>query len=223
MKKFLAKQGISGSRVFLYCFIFWIITGAFLLGFERDRSIYREINGQHTAFLDRIMPYITYLGTGAVIILLSLLLLLIKKFRNGQFLLLMLVVYAVPFLLAQLLKNTYMEPRPLNYFNHAEWIHLVPGQRMNYHLSFPSGHSEGVFAWLCFMSLLLPKKYAFLGFFFFLIGLAVMYSRIYLSQHFFADVYAGSLIGGLGALFCFLLMRHLFHKRKISRTHPQNA
>jgi membrane-associated phospholipid phosphatase len=169
------------------------------------------------------MPYITHLGTGAVIIFLSLLLLLKKRFRNPPFLLLMAVVYTVPFLLTQLLKNTYLEPRPLKYFNHAEWIHLVPGQQMNYHLSFPSGHSEGVFAWLCFMSLLLPKKYAFLGFFFFLLALTVMYSRIYLSQHFFADVYAGSIIGGLGAFFCFLIMRCFFLRRAINKKRPQNV
>ena len=203
MRKFLAKNGISGSIVFLYGFLLWAIIGALFLGFENDRSIYRQINEQHTAFLDLTMPYISYLGTGPVIIFFTLLLLGFKKFRNWQFFGLMLVVNGLPFLIAQALKNLLHAPRPLKYFDHAEWIHLVEGQPMNYHLSFPSGHSEGVFAWLCFMSLLLPKRYAFLGFFFFLIALAVMYSRIYLSQHFFADVYAGSLIGGLSAFFLF--------------------
>lgn len=223
MKKFLAKNNISGSILFFYCFLIWIPLGAFLLGFENDRSIYREINQQHTVFLDLLMPYVSYLGTGPVIIFISLLLLGIKKFRNWQFLILALVVNGIPFLVAQVLKNIFHAPRPLKYFEQAEWIHLVPGQRMHYHLSFPSGHSEGAFACFCFLALLLPRKYALFGLFLFLLALLVMYSRIYLSQHFFADVYAGSLIGGLGALFCFLLMKYFFRRKEINKTHPQNA
>jgi len=59
--------------------------------------------------------------------------------------------------------------------------------------SFPSGHTTSAFA--TFFCLALFTNDHLNKFIFFMIALAVAYSRVYLSQHFFDDIYAGSLVG----------------------------
>jgi len=223
MKAFIAKYKLEGGSWFLALFCIWIIAGAIVLCVETDKAIYLFVNTHHTPFLDTVMPYVTYLGTAPVIAFLLLLLLWRRNFRNGKFLLLALVCNLIPFLLVQLLKNVVHRPRPLYYFKNASGIHLVAGQPQLYHLSFPSGHSEGIFALCCFLALLLPRKYAYGGIFLLFAGLVVIYSRVYLSQHFFSDVYGGSIVGVLGALAGFIAVRYGFDKWAFNKKRLQNA
>ena len=93
----------------------------------------------------------------------------------------------------------------------ASWPSLVNN-------SFPSGHSEGAFSFFCLASLLLPEKYSRFGFLFFMLALGVGYSRIYLTAHFFEDVYAGSIIGGIVTTIIYSFMYQFkarFSKEKI--------
>lgn len=47
----------------------------------------------------------------------------------------------------------------------------------------------------------------------FVLALLAAYSRIYLSQHFFADVYAGSLIGVLTTILVYYWLTTFFNKQ----------
>jgi membrane-associated phospholipid phosphatase len=85
-------------------------------------------------------------------------------------------------------------------------MHYRPEWPVLLERSFPSGHSEGAFSFLCFLSLLLPYRYNKLGILFFLLALTVCYSRIYLAAHFFEDVYAGSIIGTVATTLIFSFM-----------------
>lgn len=209
MNKILSRNGLSGAFYFVLLFLLWTIVGTVILILEEDRQVYLFVNSKNNPFLDTILPFVSHLGTFPVIALCLLAVLCIPRFRTKKVLLSMILCNTVPFLLIQLLKNIINAPRPLNYFKNAEWIHRVSGQPENYHLSFPSGHSGGAFALYCFLSLLLPEKWSWLGVPFFLAALLTGYSRIYLSQHFFADVFAGSLIGVLSVLFIFKMIRPL--------------
>jgi membrane-associated phospholipid phosphatase len=200
---------LAAARYFIYLFAIWIVVGFVFLTTEQNRGIYLAINEQHTAFKDAIFPYLTNIGEAWVIIPCLLLLFAFKRFRTGKFALAMVACNISPFLITQAIKAFINAPRPLNYFQMAPWIHRVAGQPVNLNYSFPSGHSEGSFAFLCFLSLLLPKRYRILGVFFFFVGLTVLYSRMYLSQHFYRDVYVGSVIGGLCSLFFFWLINPL--------------
>jgi len=168
-----------------------------------------------------IFPYVTHIGEGTVIITCLLLLFLVPRLRTGKFALAMVVCNISPFLITQAIKGLVNAPRPLKYFAEATWINHVAGQPLNYDYSFPSGHSEGSFAFLCFLSLLLPKKYGWMGALLFLLALGVCYSRIYLSQHFFADVYVGSSIGTLCCLIAFSIINP-FKDKDANKMHPQN-
>ncbi len=195
--------------------LIWFIAAPFVLVYFRDGAIYRFINGHYNTALDTLLPVITVLGTGFFVVMGAALLLLFPKFRNRQFVLAAALCNIIPALAAQSLKNIFNAPRPLQYLNHASWIHYVEGQPLQYQLSFPSGHSTAGFALCCFFTLLLQEKHRYWGLLFFLIALAVGYSRIYLSQHFFSDVYAGSLIGTLGCLLTYWLLSWKRRKRRI--------
>lgn len=193
---------LSGAVYFLCLLLVWMVAGGIILALEKERGVYRAINEQHTSLLDAVLPYVTHMGEATFIIPVLFLLFLFKRFRTGRFALALVLCNITPFLVVQAIKGIVNAPRPLLYFNNATWINRVAGQPENYNYSFPSGHSEGAFGLFCFLSLLLPRRYAPFGILFFCIALSIGYSRMYLSQHFYADVYAGSLLGS----FCCMLM-----------------
>ena len=80
----------------------------------------------------------------------------------------------------------------------AGLLHLVDGVEQLLGNTFPSGHTTSAFSIFCLLALLSKKKWVgvICVVFAFLIG----YSRIYLCQHFYEDVFVGALIGGCGSL-----------------------
>lgn len=168
--------------------------------------LFHYINTHHNSTLDKLMYAITSLGEAYIIIPALLLLMVIPRFRKLQFFLIAAVSNVVPMLVQQGLKSYFDRPRPLNHFHNAAWIHRLPHWPDLYYHSFPSGHSEGAFSFFCFLTLLLPAKYRWVGFIFFILALQVCYSRVYLSAHFFEDTYAGSIIGVLFSSICFVLL-----------------
>lgn len=192
----------TSFKIFISLCIIWWILGITLLALKKPEYIYIWINNHHSTFLDKIMPLITYLGEFSLISFIGAIILYIHR-KNGvmNLLFLMILCNGIPAIINLALKNLFAQHRPLYYFEHAEWIHLVAGQPKQYHLSFPSGHTEGAFAMMTFIALLLPKKWSWMTILLFIAALSAGYSRIYLSQHFFQDILAGSMIG---TIFCLL-------------------
>ncbi len=98
-------------------------------------------------------------------------------------------------IITQTLKQTIFADvvRPKKFFEGIHDLYLIPGVDNYLYNSFPSGHSTCAFSLYFALSLIVKNKT--LKLFFFVLALLIGYSRIYLSQHFFADVYSGSLIG----------------------------
>jgi len=220
----LYHAGINrGQTLFLLCCLLWWLAGTSLFLISDKEAIYRHINIRNNSFLDNIMPLISDLGTAPLIIAVCLLLVAFnKRFRNWGFILMAILCNGIPFLVCRAIKYTINAPRPLLYFNKAEWMHLVEGQPEQYYYSFPSGHTAGAFAFYCFLSLLLPDKKRLLAILLFLLAIAVGYSRIYLSQHFYNDVFAGSIVGTLTCLCAFLLLRKAIPVYNRSKETDQN-
>ncbi|MBQ8385908.1 MAG: phosphatase PAP2 family protein [Paludibacteraceae bacterium] len=118
--------------------------------------------------------------------------------------------------IVQPIKHIVCAPRPLTWF--AEnmpdvSLPLVEGVRMNYWLSFPSGHTTTFFVLFFTLSIILcaencKGKYV-LSFICFLCASFGAYTRIYLSQHFALDVFAGILIASFSTilLYYFLVLK----------------
>lgn len=142
-------------------------------------------------FTDTFFKYITEVGGNIPFIVAGVF--LFVKFGYSYFLLLSQLAVTV---VVQPIKHILNMPRPKVFF--AEKfpdivLHQVDGVNMHSMLSFPSGHTATVFAFMLALSLICKRTWA--SVFFLLIAVLVGYSRIYLSQHFAEDVFAGSIIG----------------------------
>lgn len=119
-------------------------------------------------------------------------------------------------LIVQPIKHLVNAPRPLTWF--AEnmpdvALPLVDGVKMNLWLSFPSGHTTTFFVLFFSISIILCsetiKGKNILSLFCFLLATFGAYTRIYLSQHFALDVFAGILIASFTTilLYYFLVLK----------------
>jgi membrane-associated phospholipid phosphatase len=160
------------------------------LSFTRE-EIYFAVNARNYAWSDYIAHYITNIGDGLTTLTLSALLLLFS-YRKA---LVLAGGYAVSSgIVGQAIKHAVNAPRPKLYFHDqlAE-IHFVTGtDQLSLH-SFPSGHTVTAFSTALILTYWCKNK--FWGLPLLLLAALVGYSRMYLSQHFFEDVTAGSAIG----------------------------
>ncbi len=187
MKKFMNENAF----VLGFFFLFWLTGLSIILIFPKA-SIHLEINQWHTYYLDIFFKYITYIGSGWMILLAAVGLLFIK------------VRYTVIFIVGNIFITFFVQVakhliyphalRPITFFKGTHILHLVDGVVLHSYHSFPSGHSATAFG--IFVTLILLTKNKFLKLFWlFFVGMLPNFSRIYLSQHFLEDVLAGSFIG----------------------------
>lgn len=156
----------------------------------------------HTTGLDTIIPIITNLVDWLPY--LCVILLLFYRAGWATFLASNLLLSTV---IVQPIKHIVCAPRPLTWF--AEnmpdvTLPLVEGVRMNHWLSFPSGHTTTFFVLFYSLSIILYAENVtgkmILSFLCFLCASFGAYTRIYLSQHFALDIFAGILIAVLSTL-----------------------
>ncbi len=188
-------------------FIFLFGTGIFLLLSESER-IHLTINKYHHPIADLFFRIVTYLGDGIIVGIVILVFLFIKV-RHA---LLILISYALSALSTQLLKHLVFDgsPRPISFFKDTgHELRLVPGVEMNHWNSFPSGHSSAAFTLFFCLGLISNNPMVKLLMFF--ISLLAAFSRVYLSQHFLADIYVGSVIGITSAILIYLWMEKASH------------
>ena len=170
----------------------------------------------HTTGLDTIVPIITNLVDWLPY--LCVILLLFYRVGWATFLASNLLLSTI---IVQPIKHIVCAPRPLTWF--AEnmpdvTLPLVEGVRMNHWLSFPSGHTTTFFVLFYSLSIILCAENVtgkmILSFLCFLCASFGAYTRIYLSQHFALDIFAGILI----AVFSTLCL-YFFLVKKTKDTH----
>jgi membrane-associated phospholipid phosphatase len=164
------------------------------LSYTRE-AIYYSINALHTSFGDTFFPYATNLGEFRAVIAVTLFFLMFSYRKT----LLLATSFAVSGILVQIVKYIYHAPRPVVYFEkHLDNIHFVKGIALLHTNSFPSGHTVTAFSAAVVLSYVVVNKRW--GFIFLLYAIMVAYSRMYLSQHFFEDVTAGSILGTMSTI-----------------------
>jgi membrane-associated phospholipid phosphatase len=177
--------------------LFW----AFVCQLKYSKTeLFEFFNANRSLMANTFYYYLTALGDGWSFIMLILLFAFIKY----RYALAGAATYALSSLIAQGLKRLIFagEPRPLEYFkNTSVKVYTAPENELLLFNSFPSGHATTVFAIACLLSLLVTnKKTAVL---FLIIAVLTGFSRIYLGQHFLADITTGSFIGVISATFCY--------------------
>lgn len=158
-------------------------------------DIYFEVNGHHYSYADRFFSYATDVGNGLAVPVICIILLL----YNHRKAFLVLTSFLVTLIISQTIKVIVHAPRPSTYFkDQLTHIYFIKGIKMLSWNSFPSGHTVQAFTLAVVLSYITPKKRW--GFIYLLLALFIGYSRMYLSQHFFEDVVAGSIIGSMATL-----------------------
>lgn len=151
--------------------------------------IYYTVNGWHFTLGDTLFQLFTDMGDGLFIIALSIVVLAFN-YRKGF---LLVTSYLLTSWVAQAIKHIVKTPRPIAYFKDTSHMYLVKGVEMFSSMSFPSGHTTSAFSAAVVLTYVTPKK--LWGLLYLLIAMAIGYSRMYLSEHFFEDVVGGSAIG----------------------------
>lgn len=196
---------VRKNRYFFVPFLVWTILGGILLSLYSKETLFLAVNGRHHPVADVLVSIATYLGDGQIYGGILLVLLIRRQWRPF---LISASILAVVTLLVVTAKNVFNEPRPLAYFADTSLLHAVAWVTPHAWNSFPSGHTATAFALFCFLAIWCGKKPA--GLLFFLLALITAHSRMYLCQHFFEDVYAGSMVGAG----CSVFIYGLFELRK---------
>jgi membrane-associated phospholipid phosphatase len=182
-------------------FIFLLIGGIYISLYSRS-EIHIFINERTHGLANTFFRLVTNLGDGLTVGVVALLFLL-YRLGNGLLLALSGILAGV---LTQLLKHTLFSDweRPKKFFEGVHQLYLVPGVANYSGHTFPSGHAASAFA--LYFSIALLTKNKIVKMLMFLLALTVAFSRVYLSQHFLNDVYAGSLLGILAVIFTWFLL-----------------
>ena len=156
-------------------------------------QLHQYFNRAVTPSYNLFFEYVTYLGDGIFVIAVGIILLFINVRRS----LTVLVAYGLSAGFTQTIKYAFFgdADRPELVFQQQHLpLKLVENlyEEQHIHHSFPSGHATAAFA-LFFCLGFLAEKGSSKAIYFFL-ALTVAFSRVYLSQHFFEDITAGSLI-----------------------------
>ncbi len=213
----MQKPYTSYNPYFFIPFIIWVILGAIALFSFDKKLLFTIVNSNNHHMVDILMYYITMLGEGIVSGIVLLLLLFYRSFRNWWYFSAAVLSNVIPPFIIQIVKHSVQAPRPLNYFNGANWIHILPEWPRLMNNSFPSGHTCAAFCFLTLLAIFLRPKYKWIGLLLFVLALLVGYSRLYLAAHFFVDVYVASIIGTIfTASIIFLLNTYqgFFFKQK---------
>jgi membrane-associated phospholipid phosphatase len=190
----MMNEGIKGLLfkirwLFVPYLVILICCTVLKLSFSREQ-IYFAVNSHNSRFWDVLAPYFTDLGDGWTVIILSILILLFS-YRKAF---LLITSYIITSLLVQLLKRIFDAPRPGLYFkSQLNHIYFVKGIHIDSLHSFPSGHTVTAFSAAVVITYLCKGRQW--GIVMLIIACLIGFSRMYLSEHFFEDVFAGSAIG----------------------------
>ena len=178
-----------------------------LLVFDKV-ALLLQLNSFHNPFFDQFFYYITFLGSSAMYVLLIVILALMHF--NNRVLLAGISSFVVMSTIVQGMKRIVFSDqlRPTALIPSNVPLHLVEGIVPDTHLSLPSGHAATIFTAVCLIHFLMPKKPIWVSVLMCLGAATVAYSRVYLCQHFYRDIYVGAWVGISITTLVYLVLMH---------------
>ena len=193
------KKLFNENAYFFVPYLTFLAAGGYLLLTLNKGDFLLWLNSRNNPALDIFFKYATYFGDGLIICIATILLLIFYKARYSLFAFL---GYGTSGILAQIIKRIANTPRPKLFFAETAHLHFVEGVSIFSYNSFLSGHSASAFSFFLVMSIITKDKT--LGVFYFFAALLVALSRVYLAQHFFVDIYFGSILGVLFTIIVYI-------------------
>ena len=217
------KDFFKHNAVFLSLSLVLVIALGLALFLIPKGELHLLLCDRHTPARDIFYRYYTHVAEWFPYVL-CLCLLLFGRIGDGVF---ASACQALSALTTQIIKHIVVAPRPLTWFSeHMPEVQLplVDGVQMNYWLSFPSGHTTSFFALAGALVVIISQRASkrsllngstplifslvILQILLFLLAALGGYSRIYLCQHFAADVLGGMAVGLLITVSCYAI----FHR-----------
>ncbi len=178
------------NRLFFILFICWIsILSIILFGYHKEDS-FIFTNSKHHLFFDYFFSIITYYGDGWFLIICGLLCFFLRSKKIGSAII---FTYIGSGLVCSLLKRLFSHPRPAFFLGDQVEFHKISWISLAYHNAFPSGHTTSAFAFATCIALFSEDKRLAIPAL--ILACLTGYSRVYLGQHFWDDVWFGSIIG----------------------------
>lgn len=202
-KKLTFRTQIIDNSYFSIPFFAFMIYGLIIQLVSTKSDIILYFNSNQNDYLDRLFIFMTEIGDGTYFGIALIFALLVKV----RYTLLGLVTYLASGAVVQILKKyIFDEPRPKLYFEGKVALNYINGVDVHLYNSFPSGHAVSGFTIFLFLSIITKnKKY---GIIYFVLALLVALSRVYLLQHFFLDIYFGSLIGFVCTIYIYNIIEN---------------
>lgn len=184
-------------RRFVAAWLPFLALALIAMAFVGKLELHARINCCHAALLDRFFALITHAADGMVPTGLALVLLFTREARAF---LMMGVSAGASALVAQLLKRGFFSDhgRPVRFRDELGAMDWVHGIDLHAQMSFPSGHATAAYSMCLAFAVVLGRRSWAVPLA--LLAALMAFSRVYLSQHFLADIAAGSVIGALTAL-----------------------
>ncbi|UKN02179.1 phosphatase PAP2 family protein [Paracrocinitomix mangrovi] len=195
---------------FVVCMLF-VLTLGILLTIADKKLLHLSTNAMVGGNWDSFFKYLTHVGDGLIAAIVIVTIPLINPKTYLPNFALGMSTFVISGLLAQFFKRVIFSTanRPIKIFG-AENLNLVDGVSMHGSYSFPSGHSTAAFALFTFLAFYFRKNskmQVILGF----LAVLVAFSRVYLSQHFYEDILAGSILGIAVFFLChWLYVKYVF-------------
>ena len=210
------KAFFKQNCIFLSLSLILVVVLGLALLYIPQGELHLLLCDRHTPARDIFYRYYTHVAEWFPYVL-CVALLLFSSIGNGVFASSAMILSALS---TQILKHIINAPRPVTWFDlfmPETQLPLVEGVKMNYWFSFPSGHTTSFFALAFVAGILLtekwPKHGAWIQIVLFSLAALGGYSRIYLSQHFAKDVFAGILVGTLITIVCYAIFSRYEDKK----------
>jgi membrane-associated phospholipid phosphatase len=193
LRKTVLRNTLKQNKNFLVLYALFFCIALPLILLTDKIELHQFFNKAVTPAFNLFFEYVTYMGDGIFVMGIGLILLFISVKRS----LTVLSAYALSAGFTQAIKYAFfgdMDRPELVFWQQHLPINLIRGmaEEQHIHHSFPSGHATAAFALFFCLGFLAEKKINEV--IFFLLALTVAFSRVYLSQHFFEDITAGSFI-----------------------------
>lgn len=202
--RFITNTLVS-NRTFTVPYLISLCFGTIALMMWEKEELFFRLHDVHTPWGDLFFQYFTHFGDG-FFVLVVIGALLFVHFGKAVFLLL---AFLFSGLIAQILKKLVfsdsLRPSGWQWADPEALLQMVEGVTYHSAHSFPSGHTISAYTMFFVLTLVARKKR--FGYLFFAMAFLTGYSRVYLGQHFFEDVYFGSVI----ALLCTMIVWVLFY------------
>ena len=203
----MLRKTLVENAWFFVPFLVLQLAGLYIVPFEDKFEFFLRLNGVNSPIADWVFLVLTRFVEWYGWVVTALIALLIRV-RFVVFAVFGMIISGIS---SQFLKHFvfHSNKRPSHFFSNDQ-MNVVEGVNLHSSFSFPSGHTTAAFSIFLILTLLLNRKWKWLGGVFFILATAIGYSRIYLSQHFPEDVLAGSVLGTIATLMVYLVNEWFF-------------